>query len=151
MSVTSKQSIRPRVGFLRPAHVERAFIALLYLALLLLVVLSVFGTFYGQSGKDAPIATPLQMLRDVAQAPTSLAFAFGVQIVLTLVQYGARQMARRDRRWWALYLVALGISVYYNFEAYWTPLTALVSGLIAAPLIIAGDVLPEFIAVRRYD
>lgn len=145
----ARPSARPRVGFLRPGQVERAFIGLLYFALLMLVVLSVIGTFYGRAGVSAPINTPLQMVRDMAAAPQQLGIALAIQFVLTLIQYGARQMARRDRRWWILYLVSLGISVYYNFQAYQEPLSALLPWYVAWLLIIAGDVLPEYIAIKQ--
>jgi hypothetical protein len=140
---------RPRIGFIRPSQVERAFIALLYLTLFLLVALSVLGTFYGQRGAGAPLTTPFQIARDVVSAPGALFLALALQFVLTAVQYGARSFARHDRRWWLLYLAALAISVYYNVQAYWTPLTALIPAYLAGFLIVAGDVLPEFLAVRR--
>lgn len=146
---TEERRRAPSIGFIRPGSVERAFIALLYLALLLLVLLSVVGTFYGRRGEDAPIATPLRILSDMRAAPAALGIAIAIQFVLTVIQYGARQLSRRDRRWWILYLVALGFSVYYNYYAYWTPLTALVPMYLAGLFIVAGDVLPEFIAVRR--
>lgn len=143
-----------RVGFLRPGHVEHAFIALLYLALLVLVLLSVVGTFYGRRGEDAPIGAGvrtfvLQTWRDMTAAPDALAIAIAIQGVLTLVQYGSRSMAKYNQNWWLLYLAALGWSVYYNYYAYWVPLSALVPWYLAGLLIVAGDVLPEFIAVRR--
>lgn len=140
---------RPRVGFLRPGHIERAFIGLLYLALILLVVLSIVGTFYGYQGLTAPITQPLRIISDALAALGTLGIAVAIQLVLSLTQYGARQMARHDRRWWILYLVALSISVYYNVQAYWTPLTALIPFYAAALLILAGDILPEFLAVRH--
>lgn len=140
---------KPHIGFLRPGHVERAFIILLYLTLLALVVLSVLGTFYGWRGENAPLATPLRMFSDVWADPSRIGIAVAIQGVLTLAQYGARQLARHDRRWWILYLAALAISVYYNVQAYWTPLTALIPWYVAAVLILAGDVLPEFLAVRH--
>ncbi len=157
MSVTVKpmpdtapaRSMHPRVGFLRPSHIERAFIALLYTALLLLIVLSVIGTFYGWQGKQAPLTTPIQIWRDITASTAILWIAIGVQLVLTLAQYGARQMARHDPRWWFLYLAALGISVYYNVQAYWMPLTEMIPFYVAALLILAGDILPEFLAVRH--
>lgn len=140
---------RVRIGFIRPGHVEGLFIAVLYLALLLLVALSVVGTFYGLLGQDAPLSAPLRMISAARSAPKIALLAFVIQAVLTVTQYGARQLAHHDRRWWILYLVALGISVYYNYHAYWTPLTAMVAWYLALLLIVAGDVLPEFIAVRR--
>lgn len=152
MAVTSQPTSAPRrspLGFLRPGQVERAFITLLYLTLLLLVALSVAGTFYGRAGAEAPIAHPPRIVVDLAANPGALGMAVAIQFVLTVIQYGARQMSRRDRRWWILYLVALGISVYYNVQAYWTPLQVFLPSYVAGLLIIAGDVLPEFIAVRH--
>ena len=140
---------RSRLGFIRPGQVEGAFIALLYVALLALVLLSIIGTFYGRLGASAPISTPLTIWRDIVAAPAAIALAVGIQAILTATQYGARQFAKRDRRWWLLYLAALGISVYYNWQAYWVPLATLAPWYLAGVLIIAGDVLPEFIAVRR--
>lgn len=139
----------PSIGFLRPGHVERAFIALLYLALAVLVLLSVVGTFYGWRGEQAPIATPAQVVRDMFGDARRLGLALLLQLCLTLAQYGARQFARHDRRWWLLYLAALSISVYYNAVAYWTPLNELTAWYVAAVLIVAGDVLPELLAVCR--
>lgn len=143
----TKERNRPRIGFLRPIYVERAFIGVLYLALLALVLLSIIGTFYGWRGAVAPLKTPLRVIGDVQSG--GLFTAIAIQGILTLVQWGARQLARHDRRWWLLYLVALTISVYYNFQAYWTPLNELVVWYIAGALIIAGDALPEFLAVRH--
>jgi hypothetical protein len=149
MGVKTTGGARPRVGFLRPDQVERAFVGLLYLALALLVALSVLGTFYGRRGAAAPITDPVQIATDALGDPGGFGIAIAIQATLTVVQYGARQKARDDRRWWILYLVALGWSVYYNIQAYWTPLTALTPWYLAGLLIVAGDVLPEFLAVRR--
>lgn len=145
---TSRRS-SPRIGFLKPGHVERGFVALLYLALLALVLLSVIGTFYGWRGMQAPLSTPWVIVTDVLAGGGRLWWAVGIQVALTLAQYGARQFARNDRRWWILYLATLSISVYYNFQAYWIPLIEITPMYVAASLIVAGDVLPEFLAVRR--
>lgn len=144
--LTTKRS-KPQIGFVRPHQIERAFIVLLYLTLAALVVLSVLGTFYGWLGRPAPLSTPLQIWPDIWTA--TIIVATGIQIALSLTQYGARQMARHDRRWWLLYLAALGVSVYYNVQAYWQPLTTLIPWYLAAALIVAGDVLPEFLAVQH--
>lgn len=144
---TQTKRAHPRIGFLNPSHIERAFIVLLYTTLAALVVLSVLGTFYGWIGKSAPLTQPGQILTDIQ---TSAIWVAGlVQLALSLTQYGARQMSRHDRRWWMLYLAALAISVYYNVQAYWAPLTLLIPWYVAGLLIIAGDVLPEFLAVRH--
>lgn len=139
----------PRIGFLRPGHVERAFVVLLYLALAGLVLLSVVGTFYGWRGEAAPLTQPRQIVADILAGGSRLWWAIAIQVVLTLAQYGGRQFARSDRRWWILYLAALSLSVYYNVQAYWTPLNELMAWYTVIALIIAGDVLPEFLAVRR--
>lgn len=139
----------PRIGFINPRGIERAFIVLLYLTLLALVVLSVLGTFYGIGGNVAPLLSPRQIVADVGANTDRLWVAIAIQLFLTLGQYGARQMAGHDSRWWLLYLVTLGISVYYNFQAYWVPLQVLVSQPVAITAIILGDVLPEFIGIRH--
>ena len=139
----------PKIGFLKPGSIERAFVLLLYLTLLALVVLSILGTFYGIGGNSAPLTRPRQMWADVVANTDRLWVAIAIQVFLSLGQYGSRQMASHDRRWWLLYLAVLSISVYYNMQAYWVPLTALMSVYVAAPLIILGDVLPEFIAIRH--
>lgn len=139
----------PQIGVITPATIERAFIGMLYLACFALVVLSVVGTFYGLQRIPAPLLSPVLMFADVLNNGGGFGLAVAIQVALTLTQYGARAMARRDRRWWFLYLAALAISVYYNFQAYYVPITAMANAPIAWLLIIAGDVLPEFIAVKR--
>jgi hypothetical protein len=148
-TTTTTKRHPPRIGFLQPGHVERAFVVLLYSALAGLVLLSVVGTFYGWRGEAAPLATPWQIRNDLFAGGARLWWAIAIQVALTLAQYGARQFARADRRWWMLYLAALSISVYYNVQAYWTPLNQMMAWYTATVLIIAGDVLPEFLAVRR--
>ena len=102
---TAKPDARPRrnsgpaIGVIPPGAVERAFIVGLYLACLALVVLSVLGTFYGLLGASAPLRTPLRIIADVRAVPGTLGLALAIQAALTLTQYGARAMARRDRRW----------------------------------------------------
>jgi len=137
------------IGFISGSGIERAFVVLRYLTLLALVLLSVVGTYYGLAYETAPIMTPLQIVADIRANLDRLWVAIAIQLFLTLSQYGGRQFARRDRRWWVLYLVTLAISVYYNVQAYWTPLNELMLWPVAATLILAGDVLPEFIAIRQ--
>lgn len=139
----------PRIGFLSPSVIERAFTALLYGTLLALVLLSVVGTYYGLAHETAPLLRPLQIYVDIKANTDRLWVAIAIQLFLTLGQYGARQFARADRRWWFLYLAVLAISVYYNYQAYWTPLNELTLWPIAAAAIVAGDVLPEFIGIRH--
>lgn len=139
----------PRIGFLNPSGIERAFRTLLYLTLLALVVLSVVGTYYGLAQQPAPLFSPRLLYAGIQANTDRLWVAIAIQVFLTLTQYGSRTMARHDRRWWFLYLVSLGISVYYNYQAYWTPLNEITLWPIAAAVIIAGDVLPEYIAIRH--
>jgi hypothetical protein len=80
---------------------------------------------------------------------TILWIAIGVQVVLSLTQYGARQLATHDWRWWLLYLAALGISVYFNVQAYYVPLQVYMLPGYAVALILAFDILPEFVSIRR--
>jgi hypothetical protein len=139
---------RPNIGFVRVEQVERAFLALLYVVCVILVVLSIVGTFYGARAASAPIAQLVQMWRDISSAPLTLAWAIVGQVALTLAQYGARQFAQKDRRFWLLYVAALSVSLYFNFQAYWEPLTALFAPFVAAFLLLIGDIVPEFVAVR---
>ena len=139
----------PRIGFLNPRDIERAFRALLYVTVLVLVVLSVVGTYYGLAKQVAPLLSPLRIYADIRANTDRLWVAIAIQVFLTLTQYGSRTMARHDRRWWFLYVVSLSVSVYYNFQAYWMPLNEITLWPIAGAVIIAGDVLPEFIATRH--
>ena len=141
---------RRRIGFLRPGHIEVAFLIALYVALGILVLLSFLGTFYGLLGRDVPLTRPLAAWHDVVRATGVFGLACGIQFGLTLAQYGARQFARRDPSWWLLYLASLGVSVYYNIQAYWTPLIAFgLSWWVVLAIIILGDVIPEIVAVRH--
>ena len=148
-SVAPSKHKAPRIGFLRPGHLERAFIVLLYIAMAVLVVLSVIGTFYGLQAQSAPILSPATIYYAMRDNTNVLIAALVMQAVLSITQYGARAMARHDRRWWLLYLAVLAISVYYNWQAYWTPLNELTAWYIALALIVFGDVLPEMFAVRH--
>lgn len=71
------------------------------------------------------------------------------QAAFSLTQYGARQMARHNPLWWLLYLAALGISVYFNIQAYAAPLQRWMLPGYAYGLILAFDVLPEFVSIRH--
>ena len=138
----------PKIGFIAPGAIERAFIGLLYIVLLILVLLSFVGTFYGLGQSSAPLSIR-QMLADLAANTDRLLVAVVLQLALTLAQYGARQMASADRRWWLLYLAALAVSIYYNYMAFWTPMTALAAWPVAALILIVGDIVPELVAVRH--
>lgn len=155
MTVRSKpidQSERraPALGVIRARHVETAFLTLLYAAVSLLAGLSVCGTFYGLAGRSAPLTQPWGILGDIAANAQLFGAAFGVQLALTVVQWGARQWARAAARWWLAYLAALGISVYYNLVAYYDPLIAVgVPGWAVIVGLLLADAAPELIVVRR--
>jgi hypothetical protein len=140
----------PSLGFLDPRTVERWFVRGVYFVMFVLVILSLLGTFYGLQHQAAPLLQPAQMVLDLAVRPWALLWTLVLQGGLTLAQYGARVKARTNRRWWLGYLAALGVSVYYNLQAYYDPVVALgVPWLLAIALIIAGDVLPEHVAIRH--
>lgn len=146
----SAKNKTPQIGFVSGSAIERVFIAGLYVALALLALLSVFGTFYGMRGAPAPLAEPWLMVVAAAAAPVAAGWSALLQMALSLTQWGARQRARRNPRWWLLYLAVLTPSVYYNFVAYFDPAVALgVPWLIALLLIVSGDVIPELVAVRQ--
>jgi hypothetical protein len=140
---------KPRIGFLRGSTVERAFILLIYGGVFMLVVLSIVGTFYGSRSSAAPITQPGLIWAEMTGSGAALWVALGAQIALSLTQYGARQLARHDARWWLLYLAALGVSVYFNVQAYYTPLLAYMLPGYVYLLILAFDILPEFVSIRH--
>lgn len=141
---------RIEFGMLDGQAIEQAFMIMIYVVMCLLVVLSVFGTFYGILERPARLIPPWLMVVDAVAQPWHMAGALVAQAGLTLTQYGAHQLVRRSRHWWWLYMVALAISVYYNIHAYLEPLSALgVPWLVASVIIVVGDVLPELVAVRR--
>lgn len=140
---------KPQIGFLRASTIERAFILLIYGGVLTLVALSIVGTFYGGQRLSAPITDPRAIWKTMTESGNKLYLAIGVQVALSLTQYGARQLARYDWRWWLLYLAALGISVYFNVQAYYTPLMVYMLPGYVILLILAFDILPEFVSIRH--
>lgn len=142
----------PQIGLFTSDGIITVFTWFLYGAALLLAVLSIGGTFYGLLGANAPVGT-FEALRSVpidVKAHTNIAIvALVVQGILSLLQYGSRQMARNVPQWWFLYLAALGISLYYNWQAYYAPLSTMLGAWVAAPVIILGDIMPELISTRR--
>jgi hypothetical protein len=148
-AATTSRTAKPRIGFLRGSTVERAFILLIYAGVLLLVVLSVVGTFYGAQSAAAPITQPGRIWLEMTGSGAALWVAIVAQVALSLTQYGARQLARHDARWWLLYLAALGVSVYFNIQAYYTPLLAYMLPGYVYLLILAFDILPEFVSIRH--
>ena len=106
--------------------------------------------FYGLRATAAPLAL-WDIARDLVAAPALAGVALAWQSVLTIVQWGAHQMAvTRDRRWWLLWLAALGLSAAYNLTAFYVPGVALgIPPVLLVILIIGGDAVPELVAVRR--
>lgn len=147
-----KKSRGPSTTMIRGSTMEGGLIIALRLAAWLLIVLSIIGTFYGGRGQDAPITAPWRLVTDVAAAWGALLLAAAGQGLLTLLQWGSRKAARHDPRWWLGYLAALAPSVWWNWQAYGDPLIALgVPLLVAAGLIVGGDMFPELTLVSNDD
>lgn len=137
---------RTKTGIVSASFVKRMLLALVRVTAGVLIVLSVVGTFYGARGQDA--AAPLQIVLDIWQAPLIAVLAVGIQGLLSVIQWGSRAAADDDVRWWALYGGALALSAWWNWTAYGDPLIAVgVPWLLAAGIVIAGDIYPEFALV----
>ncbi|PDW02605.1 hypothetical protein [Candidatus Viridilinea mediisalina] len=109
------------------------------------------ATLYGARGLVVPILTPWQILQDIHAAPVGFTLALLAQGVLSVAQYGCPELARDDRRWWAGYVLTLGLSIYWNILGYGAVFALMgVPWLIAIGIIVAGDVAPE-IAAKRYE
>lgn len=137
------------IGVIPAQAIEIALIRTMRAAAILLILLSILGTFYGMRGMQAPLATPVQIAIDLWGAPLTILAALFLQGLLSLVQWGARQLARADRRWWFVYLGALFLSVYWNWSAYGAPMIALgVAWLLAFFIVLSGDILPELALIK---
>lgn len=138
------------LGHIRPSHLRAALRVMIVISAWLLVVLSFVGTFYAVLGVPAPLTAPMQVWTDAQANWTALAIAVGLQGFLSLLQWGGRQQARDDHRWWLLYLGSLAVSALLNWEAYGSELIALdVPWLWAIAIVVGGDVAPEWILVKR--
>lgn len=145
-----QQQRKAGLGQVSPAAVETWFIRALHLAAWMLIALSIVGTFYGARNLDAPLLAPWRIVADVIAAPGIAALALLAQVVLALVQWGARQMADGDPRWWLAYLGSLALSAWWNWSAYGDPLIAFgVPWAVALGIVVLGDVAPELLLVRR--
>lgn len=148
---------RIEVGMADPGAIEVWFVRVLQLVLIILVVLSFIGTFYGMRDQTAPLS--LQIISDVLAHPEAAILALIVQGLLSITQYGSRIMSksRGDRRWWILYLFALALSLMYNMEAYGETVRGMLpdelstqgKSIAAFLFVLAGDVVPELLAVRK--
>lgn len=148
--------IRPQL--VRRRFVIRAGVAILQFLAVVAVVASFAGTYFGARGQTAPTES-LSAFWGALDDVGAWALALALQALLTLGQWAARaQLVTIWQRgdpygrlagWIALYGVCLGISLNFNFVAWYTPLTALLgSGLVAAVTIIASDILPEWLLVE---
>lgn len=155
MSVRSENLVdgqrRPRrPGMIDGGSTENALIASIHVAAWLLIMLSVLGTFYGARNLNMPLTDPLQLARDIWATPIVLVLAIVGQGLLSVVQWGSRQLAIKDRRWWALYFGALALSAWWNWQAYGDPLVLLgVPWGLVVGIVIAGDMFPEFALVKE--
>lgn len=137
-------------GVIRGAMIVQALTSTIRILAVLLIVLSVIGTMYALQARTAPLAAPWQIVRDMVAAPAFVAAALSLQGLLTLAQWGANMLAAKQPRWWALYLAALGLSLYWNWQAYGVELIALgVPWLLALLIVAGGDILPEQALVIR--
>jgi hypothetical protein len=149
-----------QIGFLSGRRAEGCFVWLLRLAGLLLIAVSVVGSFYGLQGK--PAAGPLQVIPDMVKAWPALIGALAAQGFLSVGQWGARQRAqgsivvtergrRRqggDWRFWIVYLALLALSAALNWIAYGGNLVTWGILLVLAVLaVVGGDALAELVIV----
>jgi hypothetical protein len=144
-----KKTRGPSTTMIRGSTMERALIIALRVAAWLLIALSVIGTFYGVRNQDAPITQPWLLFRDIPAAWNVALLALAGQVLLALLQWGSRRMARHDPRWWLGYVAGLAPSIWWNWQAYGDPLMSLgVPLLVALGIIIGGDMFPELTLVR---
>ena len=148
MAVKSREitAHHEQIGFLSGPAVEAGFVWLLRLAGVLLIVVSIVGSFYGLQGKAA--SAPARLLADLGAAWPMLLGALAAQLFLSVGQWGARQRARRDRRFWFVYLGLLAVSAGLNWIAFGPHLVDWgVPWLMAALAVIGGDAAAELVIV----
>jgi hypothetical protein len=144
-----KRRAGPSTTQLSGEAMERTLIIVLQLAAWLLIFISMVGTFYGVGPEPAPLWTPRQIWIDVTGSLLGFSLAVVGQSILSVAQWGSRNAAKRDRRWWFAYLAVLAPSVWWNWEAYGPPLTDVgVPWAVALGIILLGDVGPELVLVR---
>jgi hypothetical protein len=147
--------IRPQIVGRRP--VIRAGVFMLRVLAIAGLVASFVGTYFGGRSLEAPTDWA-KLWASLGDGGAWLA-AVPLQALLMLGQWAARaQLVTIWQRgdpygrlagWLVLYGICLGISLNFNFIAWYTPLTAaLGSGLAAAVTIIASDILPEWLLVE---
>jgi hypothetical protein len=125
-------------------------VALIPVLAVALVLLSFLGTFFGARGLPVPLLRPSALWAALLAAPWGVLLAALVQGGLAVAQYGGRQLARDDRRWWILYGLALAVSAWWNWKGYGPILIgAGVPWLLAAIMVVLGDVFPELALIRE--
>lgn len=149
-----------RIGFLSGRAAEGCFVWLLRFAGLLLIAVSIVGTFYGLQGK--PAAGPLRVIPDMVTAWPALVGAVAAQGFLSVGQWGARQRARGqvvedregrrrrrgDWRFWAVYMGLLALSAALNWIAYGPHLVQWgIPWALAALAVVGGDAAAELVIV----
>lgn len=150
-----------RIGFLSGRRAEGCFVWLLRLAGLLLIVVSVVGSFYGLQGASAE--GPLKVIPAMIAGWPWLLGAVAVQAFLSIGQWGSRQRAqgslasssegrrRRvggDPRFWVVYLALLVLSAALNWIAYGVHLIQWgIPWALALLAVVAGDALAELVIV----
>lgn len=145
---SAKPAKRSRPGMIRGASVERWMITIIHTAAWTLIVLSILGTFYGSRGLTAPILQPWQIVLAIVAQPWVFVATVILQVLLSVVQWGARQMAKRVLLWWLLYFAALALSAWWNWQAYGAALLQFgTPWLLAIGVIIIGDMMPELALV----
>jgi len=143
-----KRGARNRPGMINGASVERALVFIIHSAAWGLIVLSILGTFYGSRGLTAPIMQPWQIVLAIVAGPGVFVGTVLLQVVLSAVQWGSRQMARRNPLWGLLYFASLALSAWWNWQAYGTSLIGMgAPWLLAIGVIIIGDMMPELALV----
>jgi len=136
-----------RTAHIDGAHAAQALTIVLRSAMWCLIALSAIGTLYGVLGQAVPLWQPWRIVSDVIAQPAQAALALALQLGLTLGQWGGIELAREDRRWWAVYVLSLVASVALNIAAYWEPLVmvAELPWLVAVVLVIGSDIAPEWL------
>ena len=136
-----------RTAHIDGAHAAQALTIVLRSAMWCLIALSAIGTLYGVLGQAVPLWQPWRIIGDIIAAPAQAALALALQLGLTLGQWGGIELAREDRRWWAVYVLSLVASVALNIAAYWEPLVmvAELPWLVAVVLVIGSDIAPEWL------
>jgi hypothetical protein len=136
---------RGQTGVIKAAHASVALIWLIRSLAVALLLLSLFGTFYGMSGASMPLNKPGQVWIDIGLAKEGFILAIIVQVFFSVVQWGSMGLAKADVRWWGMYLIGLSFSAYWNWQAYHTAMIDVMRmpWLLALIIIVLSDILAE--------